>query len=581
VDDRTLTRLPDATPAPEQPPTPRAAQTGDTDQPRCLGRFEIRRYLGEGVFGRVYEAYDPSLRRPVALKVAKPEQMSSPERVERFQREARAAATLVHPNIVAVFDSGQDGLHHYIVSTFVLGQSLEKQLLDGAGLPVRPAVELVRKLAEALAYAHRQGVVHRDVKPSNVLVRQDGEPLLADFGLATRGDEARLTQGEKAMGSPGYMAPEQWRGQAGPASDQYSLGCLLFELLSGHLPFAGADWQHLMFLHLNEPAPRLRQQRPDLPRELETICLKCLEKEPARRYADCQELADDLRRWLEGEPIRARPLGVAERLVRWALGEPRLAVAVGVDPEGRFAASSDRAAGLRAGAHRPRWRVAAGAAMLFLATVAAGWWLGQVSRQPSVPVAGRALDVRVSGSPVPVAQRALDVRVFRPETGISPLGAALPARSGDEFHVRCRVPPGLHVGLFSVNGQGRLSLLKPYPPQAAETWLEYPASNQTRELEAPTGTEVLLVCGRAAGPVSEAEMRAAWDDGEAWPELSPPQRLLRLSPSGVQEEWDRPRDWGKIRERPELNVVPRRLNQLRVRLGPTCPLLEGLAFAHQ
>jgi WD40 repeat protein len=326
----TLTQLPDAVPAPEQPRTPEAAQAAGAEHPQRLGRFEIRRYLGEGVFGRVYEADDPWLRRPVALKVAKPEQMGSPERVERFQREARAAATLVHPHIVGVFDSGQDGPHHFIASAFVQGQSLEKVLLEGAGLPVRQAVELVRKLAEALAYAHRQGVVHRDVKAANVLVRQDGEPLLADFGLAMRADEARLTQGERALGSPGYMAPEQWQGQAGPASDQYSLGCLLFELLTGHLPFAGADWQHLMFLHLNEPVPRLRQERPELPKDVETICLKCLEKEPGRRYADCQELADDLRRWLEGEPIRARGLGLAERVVRWTRREPRLAIAVGV-----------------------------------------------------------------------------------------------------------------------------------------------------------------------------------------------------------------------------------------------------------
>jgi hypothetical protein len=147
--------------------------------------------------------------------------------------------------------------------------------------------------------------------------------------------------------------------------------------------------------------------------------------------------------------------------------------------------------------------------------------------------------------------------------------------------VRFRVPPGLHVGLFAVNGRGRLSLLKQYPPQAAVTWLEYPTSNKPLRLEAPTGTEVLLVCGRATGPLSEAEMRAAWDDGEAWPELSPPQRLLRLSPTGVQEEWERRRDWSEGPARPDLYVVPRRLDQLRERLQPTCPLLEGLAFAHQ
>jgi WD40 repeat protein len=297
-----------------------------------FGRFEVRRYLGEGTFGRVYEAFDSALHRPVALKVAKPEQVSSPERIERFQREARASAALAHPHIVAVFDSGQDGHYHYIASAFIQGRSLDRVLDDRPGqpLPVREAVELIRKLAEALAYAHRAGVVHRDVKPSNVLVREDGEPLLADFGLATRMDEARLTLPGATLGSPGYMAPEQWDGKAGPASDQYSLGCLLFELLTGRLPFAGQDPTHYMFLHLNEPAPSPRGDRPDLPRDLETVCSKCLEKEPGRRYPDCQQLADDLRRWLDGEPIRARRLGLAERAVRWVRREPRLAAAVTV-----------------------------------------------------------------------------------------------------------------------------------------------------------------------------------------------------------------------------------------------------------
>jgi hypothetical protein len=286
-----------------------------TDQPGHLARFEIRRYLGEGSFGRVYEAYDPSLRRPVALKVAKPERMDSPDHIERFRREARAAATLDHPHIVGVYEVGEDGPYHFIASRFVQGRSLEKVLLQESGqlLPVRQAVELVRKLAEALAYAHRTGVVHRDVKPSNVMLREDGEPLLADFGLATRADDPRLTRAGGPLGSPGYMAPEQWRGQADPASDQYSLGCLFFELLTGRLPFAGLAAGHLMYLHLHEPAPSPRKDRPDLPQDLEWICLKCLEKEPGRRYADCQALADDLQRWLAGEPIEAPPASAPDR----------------------------------------------------------------------------------------------------------------------------------------------------------------------------------------------------------------------------------------------------------------------------
>jgi hypothetical protein len=154
------------------------------------------------------------------------------------------------------------------------------------------------------------------------LVNEQGEPLLADFGLALRGDDERQTVKGEGLGTPGYMAPEQWRGEAVPASDQYSLGCLLFELLTGQLPFAGRDDPHHMFLHLNEPAPPPRRFHAEVPLDLETICLKCLEKEPARRYATCQELADDLRRWLEGEPILTRRVGPLERLARWGRKNP-------------------------------------------------------------------------------------------------------------------------------------------------------------------------------------------------------------------------------------------------------------------
>jgi serine/threonine-protein kinase len=184
----------------------------------------------------------------------------------------------------------------------------------------------VRQLAEALAYAHRQGVVHRDVKPANVLLRPPGgEALLADFGLAARVDEERLTLEGEVLGTLDYMAPEQALGHASPASDQYSLGCLFYELLTGRPPFAGNSLTHTLFLHQTKPPVAPRSLNAAIPLDVETICLKSLEKEPGRRYADCQELADDLRRWLEGEPIRARRLGLPERLLRWVRREPRLA----------------------------------------------------------------------------------------------------------------------------------------------------------------------------------------------------------------------------------------------------------------
>jgi serine/threonine protein kinase len=217
--------------------SPQEVQVSSADPPLPrLGRFEVRQLVGEGAFGRVYEAVDPALGRRVALKVARPEQLTSPARIRRFQREARAAAALSHPNIVGVFDVGREGSYHYIAMTFVPGISLESALQEREGRPLsaREAALLACKLAEALAYAHRCGVVHRDVKPGNVLLDEQGEPHLADFGLAARtatagaGEpdlpEDRLTEAGVPLGTWAYMAPEQWRGETTPSGDQYSLG---------------------------------------------------------------------------------------------------------------------------------------------------------------------------------------------------------------------------------------------------------------------------------------------------------------------------------------------------------------------
>ena len=308
-------------------------QSQASDIPARLGRFVIREKLGEGAFGEVYRGHDPQLDREVAIKVAKPGTLGTRQRVVRFLREAKTAANLRHPNIVPLHETGEDAGRHFIVSAFIDGHTLQTTIESarerGEHLPITEAVRFVRRLAEALAYSHSEGVVHRDVKPSNVMVDGKSEPLLMDFGLASRADagDEKLTSAGTVMGTPSYMAPEQAAGSGVAASDQYSLGCTLYELLTGHTPFSGPPLVQ-MVMHQSQAVTSPRKQRPDVPRDLETIVLKCLEKEAARRYPSCGELAEDLRRFDAGEPVAARDIGPVERFVRWAKRNPVVASSV-------------------------------------------------------------------------------------------------------------------------------------------------------------------------------------------------------------------------------------------------------------
>src|SRR5262249_38129567 len=282
--------------------------------------YEVQGVLGRGGMGVVYKAWHRRLHRAVALKMLLAGPYARPEELERFLREAEAVAGLRHANVVQAYDMGDLEGRPYFTMEYVEGGSLA-QKLAGTPQPADQAAALVATLAEAIEAAHQTGIVHRDLKPANILLTADGTPKVTDFGLARRLDGGgALTVTGVPVGTPSYMAPEQGQGNGdaiGPATDVWALGAILYGMLTGRPPFqaetAAATLQQVL---AEEPVPPSRLN-PRVPRDLETICLKCLHKEPPRRYASAAALAEDLQRYGRGEPIAARPLGRWERLARW------------------------------------------------------------------------------------------------------------------------------------------------------------------------------------------------------------------------------------------------------------------------
>jgi serine/threonine-protein kinase len=350
--------------APEEAQTLSPSQVGTElapagEFPRRFGKYELLGELGRGGMGVVYKARQLDLDRVVAVKMILASSLASPDQVRRFVAEARAAARLHHPHIVQIHEVGEQNGQHFFAMEFVEGQSLADRLRAGP-LPPEAAARCLRDVARAVEHLHQHGIVHRDLKPANILLdgrfsvfdfrledneagakgsaiqnRQSkienplGNPKIADFGLAKiREGEAALTSTGVIVGTPSYMAPEQAAGrneQVGPVSDVYALGAILYELLTGRPPFReSTPLDTLVQVLEGEPVPP-RQLAPAVPRDLELVCLKCLEKRPEDRYQSAAAVADDLDRFLGGEGVEARPYRLGQRLQRWTRREPALA----------------------------------------------------------------------------------------------------------------------------------------------------------------------------------------------------------------------------------------------------------------
>ncbi len=311
--------------------SPLGVAIGETIQ--YVGEYRILGEIARGGMGVVFKARQRQLKRIVALKMILAGRLANEADVQRFQREAQAAARLQHPNIVPVHEVGEYEGHHYFTMDYVAGLNLAEVIRDEA-LSATRAAKIVKTLAEATHYAHEQDTLHRDLKPANVILDANDQPHITDFGLAKiatdnkdeSGDD--LTATGQVLGTPSYMSPEQAEGKQhllGPATDTYALGAILYACLTGRAPFvADSPVDTLLQVVRNEPAsPRLLN--PSVPKDLETICLKCLAKEPHRRYGQARLLADDLARFLDGRPVLARPIGRSAMFARWCKRNPVVA----------------------------------------------------------------------------------------------------------------------------------------------------------------------------------------------------------------------------------------------------------------
>ncbi len=274
-------------------------------------RYEVVQHIGQGGMADVFLAIDTILNRHVAIKILRSDQSTDAISILRFEREAQAATTLAHPNIVEIYDVGEYKNHHYIVMEYVAGKTLKKVIRDRAPLLNLEAVDTMKQLTSAVAEAHKRGIIHRDIKPQNVIVKSDGSLKILDFGIATAKGSAQLTQANNVMGSVHYLAPELAKGEpASPQSDIYALGIVFYEMLTGDVPFKADQAVQIALQHMREPMPSVRKANPNVPQSVENIIIRATAKNPRLRYQSCDEMLKDLEKCMSPEHQNDKPLSL-------------------------------------------------------------------------------------------------------------------------------------------------------------------------------------------------------------------------------------------------------------------------------
>ena len=274
-------------------------------------RYEVVQHIGQGGMADVFLAIDTILNRHVAIKILRSDQSTDAISILRFEREAQAATTLAHPNIVEIYDVGEYKNHHYIVMEYVAGKTLKKVIRDRAPLLNLEAVDTMKQLTSAVAEAHKRGIIHRDIKPQNVIVKSDGSLKILDFGIATAKGSAQLTQANNVMGSVHYLAPELAKGEpASPQSDIYALGIVFYEMLTGDVPFKADQAVQIALQHMREPMPSVRKANPNVPQSVENIIIRATAKNPRLRYQSCDEMLKDLEKCMLPEHQNDNPLSL-------------------------------------------------------------------------------------------------------------------------------------------------------------------------------------------------------------------------------------------------------------------------------